>query len=126
MMRKTVTEKAVAEMEAAGFEKGDIDAVQAIMRMFFDHWQSGGAASVMIPVLDRLLRDLPLVPLTGTDDEWLCNHFKGDLCQNIRCGSVFKDIRSGRIYDIDNPDWDGAFPYSPERRDLSPVIEYCA
>lgn len=119
----SVTESAIIEMKAAGYEQGDIDAMQTIMRLFFERWNSGGAVSVMIPVLDRLLRDLPLTPLTGADEEWMCNHFEEGVCQNIRCGSVFKDTRDGRIYDIYNRDWDGEFPYSPKQRDLSPVIE---
>lgn len=119
----SVTESAIIEMKAAGYEQSDIDAVQAIMRIFFDHWDSGGAVSVMIPALDRLLRDLPLTSLTGADEEWLCDHFEEGVCQNIRCGSVFKDTRDGRIYDIDDPDWDGTFPYLPKQRDLSPVLE---
>jgi hypothetical protein len=119
----SIVSSAVAEMKAVGYEQGDIDAMQDIMRKFFDQWDSGGAVSVMIPVLDRLLRGLPLGPLTGSDDEWMCGHFEEGMCQNIRCGSVFKDTRDGRVYDIDNRAWDGTFPYSPDQRNPSPVVE---
>ena len=119
----SVIKSAIIEMKAAKFDQSDIDVVHAIMRIFFDHWNCGGAVSVMIPVLNRLLRNLPLTPLTGADEEWMCNHIEEGMCQNIRCGSVFKDTRDGRIYDIDNHNWDGTFPYSPKHHSLEPIVE---
>jgi hypothetical protein len=59
------------------------------------------------------------------------------MLQNRRCSSVFKDWRSedghlsgnagqGKltIHDIDNPGWNGSFPYDPTTRlPTSPVME---
>jgi hypothetical protein len=58
------------------------------------------------------------------------------MLQNRRCGSVFKDWRRDdgslsmvvgegtlTIHDIDNPAWDGKFPYDPATKmPADPVI----
>ena len=118
----SIIESAKAELAQSNFAEDDQKAIIDIMERFFAQWDSGGAVSVMVPVLDRLLRGMPLSGLTGEDDEWMCDHCEEGLCQNIRFGSVFK--RKGeKAYDIDNPEWDGSFPYWPERKNLSPVVE---
>jgi hypothetical protein len=109
-------------MQRANFEPGDIEAMSRILDIFFDQWDSGGAVWAMLPVLEKCISGRPLTPLTGADDEWMTGHCEDGLGQNIRCGSVFK--RDGRAWDIDNPMWDGTFPYDPTRRNLDPVIEF--
>jgi len=118
----SIIESAKTELARSNFAEDDQKVIIDIMERFFAQWDSGGAVSVMIPVLDRLLRGLPLAALTGADDEWICGHAGDDMCQNIRCGSVFK-VGDGKPHDIDNPAWDGSFPYTPEHRNLSPVME---
>lgn len=118
----SIIESAKAELAKSSFAQDDQDVIIDIMQRFFAQWDSGGAVSVMIPVMDRLLRGLPLSALTGADEEWICGHAEPGMCQNIRCGTVFK-IEGGKTYDIDNPAWDGSFPYVPEHKNLSPVME---
>lgn len=112
----SITEQAISEMKLAGFPDHDIKAMSEILAKFFDTWDSGGAVSVMAPVLQRLIAGQPLTPLTGADDEWLDHG--GGVFQNKRDGSVFKDPRfhDGKLaYDIDAPDPRAAitFPYTP-------------
>ena len=66
-----------------------------ILRMveeFANEGHTGFTAGYAIGILERLLRFLPLTPLTGEDDEW--NNVgteKGEeLFQNKRCSAVFK------------------------------------
>jgi hypothetical protein len=115
------------EMMRVGFPEDEIKAIEQILDIFFDMWDSGGAVSVMAPVLQRLIAGKPLRPLTGEDSEWFI-HDMDDRCyaQNIRCGSVFKH-RDGKCYDIDadDPNREITFPYSPKRAEVrSPVIEF--
>ena len=118
----SIVKDAVREMQSAGYEASDVETMEKILRMFFDQWDSGGAVWAMAPILDRCIKGLPLSPLTGADDEWMCGHAEDGLCQNIRCGSVFKNAE-GCVYDIDNSEWDGVFPYMPPHADLDPCIE---
>ncbi len=118
----SIKHSAIEEMRAANFAEDDIEAMTKIMDIFFAQWDSGGAVFAMLPVMERLMRGLPLGPLTGADDEWLCGHAApAELCQNKRCGSVFKN--GEKVWDIDNAAWDGSFPYEPSRRNLDPVVE---
>lgn len=89
------------ELTRAGFSEQDRSTVLQLMETFFDSWDSGGAVSVMIPVLNSLLRMHPLSPLTGEPDEWV--EVGEGVFQNKRCGSVFKDTsyEGGMPYDID-------------------------
>lgn len=121
--KSTVRGEAVTEMERAGLDASDVRTMSTILAIFFRQWDSGGAVWAMVPVLEKCLRDLPLSPLTGEDDEWLSGHFEDGMSQNIRCGSVFKKDAIGKCWDIDNPKRDGTFPYSPEQRNLDPVIK---
>jgi hypothetical protein len=119
----SIIESAKAELAKSSFAEDDQSVIIDIMELFFAQWDSGGAVSVMVPVLDRLLRGMPLSGLTGEDDEWMCGHAAPGMCQNLRMGSVFK-LEDGKAYDIDNPEWDGSFPYWPERKSLSCVVEF--
>lgn len=131
----SIIETAVAEMNRAGFSKKEKQVLVSIMEQFFDQWDSGGAVSVMIPVLTRLLSGQPLSPLTGEDDEWndVSEHAsQKPMYQNKRCSTVFKTVdRHGNIfvYDIDLPRKAGqfqriTFPYLPETKmPQSPLVE---
>jgi hypothetical protein len=99
--------------------------MEDLIKRFFIHFNSGGAASVAIPVLHRLLCGLPLSPLTGDDDEWADPLGDGKLLQNKRCSSVFKIASNGLTFDVDAalPQAPLAFPYWSERRNLSPLMQ---
>lgn len=102
-----------------------------ILETFFEQWDSGGAVACVAPILVRCLSGQPLSPLTGGEDEWRDPMGDGSMLQNVRRSSVFKDwrnpdgslsrVRGGgdaklTIHDIDNPSWDGSFPYNPSTR----------
>jgi len=118
------------EMELAGFDKEETDTMVTILDLFFDQWDSGGAVSVMVPVMHRLLCCKPLSPLTGADHEWFEHKDMGPPCfQNVRCSSVFKDTKDGPAYDIDNPAGKRApitFPYDPDAVVTDPVVTFNA
>lgn len=128
----SITEQAISEMKRVGVDEQTKRDVLSIMGMFFSRWDSGGAVSVMLPMIVRCLRGQPLSPLTGAEDEWIDRTEMSDtpMQQNVRCSSVFrsrfdKDSEWG-AYDIDLPD--GAnivtFPYFPETKvDVETVIE---
>ena len=109
-----VVERVPIEMKAAGFHPNDIDAMHAIVHTFFNKWHKGESAIIMLPILERLLRGLPLTPLTGADDEWIRFAQEDLAVQNRRCSNVLKDSESGNAFDVDNRDWDGTFPYYPK------------
>ena len=66
---------------------------------FSKEGHSGFSASYAISCLKRLLTFKPLTPLTGEDDEWM--EVSDNILQNKRCSTVFKEIDSGRAYDIE-------------------------
>lgn len=122
----SIIEQAKVELAAINFGEADSKAMIEILEKFFDTWDSGGAVYCAAPILMRLLKGLPLGPLTGEDSEWFI-HDMDDRCyaQNIRCSSVFKH-RDGKCYDIDAPDphQEITFPYDPETRlPASPFVE---
>lgn len=133
----SLIEHAKSELAAINFGEEDSARMIEILQLFFGQWDSGGAVSFAAPVLVRLIKGQPLGPLTGEESEWFDPMGDGIMLQNKRCSSVFKDWRNangtlseeaGRgelvIHDIDNPAWDGSFPYDPDTRlPSSPVIE---
>ena len=134
----SIIENAKTELAAINFGEDDTRVMIEILEKFFEQWDSGGAVHAVAPVLMRCLAGKPLSPITGADDEWLDPMGDGIMLQNKRCGSVFKDWRSedghlsetagqGKltIHDIDNPGWDGSFPYWSDRAEVaSPVVEF--
>jgi hypothetical protein len=133
----SIIEQAKIELAAINFGAEDSAVMIEIMEKFFDQWDSGGAVHAVAPVLQRLISGQPLGPLTGTDSEWFDPMGDGIMLQNKRYSSVFKDWRDaeGRLsasagegkqttHDLNNPAWDGTFPYDPTTRfPASPVIE---
>lgn len=123
----SITERAKVEMELAGI--GDQEAMSRILRIFFETWHSG-AVWEMAPALMRLIAGKPLTPLTGGSTEWHRPIPSPPMWQNNRCSSVFK-VDDGprppfkfRYYDIDNPAWNGTFPYlPPSKLPIDPTIE---
>lgn len=72
-----------------------------IIETFCEQGHSGMSAAYATQCIERLLRWLPITPLTGEDDEWKesmdLNGKKS--YQNKRCPQVFKD-EDGEAYDI--------------------------
>lgn len=136
----SILQQAEFELALANIGSEDSEVMLEILRKFFAQWDSGGAVSVMAPVLGRLLAGLPIAPLTGYAGEWV--EQEPGTFQNTRCGSVFRerDANGNWIsYDIDgmpNPNavasgtarhrwaaYEITFPYMPPDRDPpSPVM----
>jgi hypothetical protein len=75
-----------------------------MVKEFAAEGHSGFSASYAISILGKLMKYVPLTPLTGEDSEWNDISDYGDgkkmRWQNNRRGSVFKDA-DGYCYDID-------------------------
>lgn len=133
----SIIDHAKNELSAINFGVEDSAVMIKLLEKFLDQWDSGGAIHAVAPIFVRLLNGQPLGPLTGADDEWFDPMGDGIMLQNKRCGSVFKDWRNVNgslseeagqgeltVHDIDNPAWDGKFPYDPATRlPSSPVVE---
>ena len=81
-----------------------VPEVKALVKKFADSGQSGGSApfttSVILNVIEKLLKQEPLGGVENTEDEWnSLSHF-GDKegYQNNRLSSVFKEGKDGRPY----------------------------
>ena len=75
-----------------------------MLAIFSEAGHSGGSAAYTSNILERLLRFLPLAPLTGEDDEWMDvsghnSEKAGTTYQNKRCFGVFKT--NGEAYFLD-------------------------
>lgn len=92
---------AKSELERINFGDEDTKVMIEILEKFFDQWDSGGAVHVVAPILQRLIAQAPLSPLTGEDDEWFIHDTDGCYAQNIRGSTVFKFTKDGAAYDID-------------------------
>jgi hypothetical protein len=116
----TLRQHAKTELRAAGLFDADSDfdgdlgvQVTSLMDTFLAYDHSGGSAEQTLGIFSRLAKGLPLVPLTGDDDEWYIPQGKGgQILANKRCIRVFKDEEMA---------WDVAvgrkpitFPYMPE------------
>jgi len=133
----SIIEQAKTELAAINFGEEDSAVMIGLLEKFLDQWDSGGAVAFVAPVFVRLLSGQPLGPLTGDDAEWFDPMGDGIMLQNKRYSSVFKDWRtdSGHladkagegtltIHDINNPAWNGQFPYDPSTKlPAIPVIE---
>jgi hypothetical protein len=120
----SLIEHARAELARINFGDEDTSVMVDILGRFFDQWDSGGAVSCVAPLVPRLLAGQPLSPLTGEDDEWFEPYDGCAMLQNKRCGTVFKDVATGRANDIDAPDPQApiSFPYDPATREVQPPV----
>jgi hypothetical protein len=99
-----------------------------VVEIFSKQGHSGGSAGYAISILERLLRFLPIGPLTGEDDEWNDISRNGGTTkyQNKRCSSVFKD-ENGRAWNIDGKifsDNDGKSWYSSHESSVEVTFPY--
>lgn len=77
-------------------------AILQLLEVFANQGHSGFSASYVLGVFDRLVRFLPVKPLTGEDSEWI-EYVEGKF-QNKRCPSVFRD-EDGTAHDIEAITW---------------------
>ena len=70
-----------------------------MMEQFCDEGHSGFSAMYAVKILHKLMRYVPLTPLTGEDDEW--SEVSDGLYQNKRFSRVFKEGKDGQAYDIE-------------------------
>ena len=71
--------------------------VLEMVSLFASHGHSGMSAGYAISLITPLLKQEPIGPLRGTDDEWV--EVSEGMFQNKRCSHVFKE--NGNAYDID-------------------------
>ena len=102
-------------MERKNFQRlkvpGDKDDMQSSMNKVFICLvglfqlleNSGISAGYARNSLVKLLDFKPITPLTGEDSEW--NDSTDDSFQNKRNSSVFKNKKTGEVYDIDAVKW---------------------
>lgn len=75
--------------------------IMQVIKTFSEQGHSGFSANYALNILDKLLRYVPLTPLTGDDDEWTELNYGDDISyQNKRCPSVFKD-KNGNAYNCE-------------------------
>lgn len=103
---ETELNKIIENVKKEG-DKEDIEMQKAInkdildiVKLFSKQGHSGFTANYSIEVLNRLLQYKPLSLLTGEEDEWEKIQNEKFL-QNKRYSSVFKDIDTGKTYNID-------------------------
>lgn len=84
------------ESDGDGMQTMINNHVMDMITLFEDFSHSGLTANYTIGILERLLRYLPLEPLTGEDSEW--DKIGNGKYQNNRCFHVFKD-EDGKPYD---------------------------
>jgi|688.fasta_scaffold75212_4 hypothetical protein len=92
-----------------------VPEVMALVKKFADSGQSGGSApfttSVIVQVIEKLLKQEPLGGVENTDDEWndISIHEDKELgkgsFQNNRLSSVFKEGKEGQPYYLDAIVW---------------------
>lgn len=97
-----------------------VPEVMSLVKKFADSGQSGGSApfttSVILQVIEKLLKQQPLGGVENTDDEWnsLSQFGDDESYQNNRLSSVFKQGKDGQPYYLDaivfkNPEKDYTF-----------------
>lgn len=90
-----LSEYAKKEMDLAWPESDEMQDlvkkdVLELIEKFSDQNHSGMSAPYVLRIFNRLVNWLPILPLTGEEDEW--NDPNGDehLQQNKRCGHIFR------------------------------------
>ena len=86
--------------ESLQIQKTINNNILGIVEMFAKQGHSGFTAEYCIPIIEKLLKQSFITPLTGSDDEW--SEVSPGLFQNIRESSIFKDAENfdGKPYYI--------------------------
>ena len=90
-------ELARIEHDEEGMQERMNRCILEIIEMFGEQGHSNLSANYAIEILNRLLRYLPITPLTGDEEEW--EEIVPGKFQNKRCSRVFKE--NGEAYDIE-------------------------
>jgi hypothetical protein len=85
------------ELSIIGEEEDTIEGVCKIMQAFSDMGTSGGAASIIIPMVHELLQFRNLSPITNDPDEW--NHVAGDIWGEA--GGIWQSNRNSELFSAD-------------------------
>lgn len=94
----TLIEHAKRELDIIGEEGFIKDNILAVVEAFAKGGHSGSSAEHTIDILERLLRRLPLTPITNDPDEWEMRKMPGEKCwQNIRDSRAIS-YNKGRSY----------------------------
>jgi hypothetical protein len=121
----SMREWARREMDIVRIGGEDRAALEWIIDIFFNTWNSGGAVAAMAPVLSRLIAGKPLSPIVDEPDQW--DMVDPAMYQHRRLSSVFKTTGyRERAYDVDaaDPHVSITFPYFPEEARVRwPVFE---
>ena len=104
----SLIEYARNELERAGlFDEHDFyggmtgKAVMELVECFANQNHSGMSASLVRSLFNRVVKYMPIEPLTFEDDEWKKISEVEEVYQNKRCPSVFKDGKDGKPYYLD-------------------------
>lgn len=65
-----MVDRARLELQLIGEEPETIEGYLKVIQAFVDMGHSGGSASVAIPVINKLLHQKPLSPLTDWSHDW--------------------------------------------------------
>lgn len=72
--------------------------VMALINIFCNQEHSGASSHVVLDIFNRLAHYKPITKLTGADSEWV--EADEETYQNVRCSTVFKEKKTGKVYDI--------------------------
>ena len=107
---KNLVNFADRELKMAGLDQPDsdyagglYDCVMELIKVFADQGHTGFSAMRTIQLFTRLARYKPLLPLTGSDEEW--EQVQDNLYQNKRDSAVFKEHKDALAYYLDAIVW---------------------
>ena len=111
--------------EDRGMQKVINNDILAIVELFASQGHSGFSANYAIPIINKLLKQSFILPLTGEDDEW--KEVQPGCYQNKRESSIFKDKdrfdgKAYYIYGKAFSDNGGKSYYT--NRDSSVIVEF--
>lgn len=92
-------------------DKLDNDTLE-VVKLIASQGHSGMSLAVLQARLDRLLNFEALSPLTGEDSEWDTT-LSPETAINERDYYVFKDVKTGRVYNSKTHEDNITFPYNP-------------
>jgi hypothetical protein len=100
------------ELQVAGLFDKDSDynggigeAVIELIDVFSNQGHSGGSASMVRRIFNKLSNYETITPLNGKDDEWNLINVETNCYQNNRNSAVFKEGKDGQAYYIHAISW---------------------
>lgn len=96
-----ILEDACKDKKSLEIQKAVTKGILDIYHAFKNQQFSGLSASYVLDLIDKLLRYIPVTPLTGEDSEWCELGYTDDVYyQNKRCPQIFK-TKSGKAYNTE-------------------------